>query len=231
VDAGIILGIVLVSGLLSFWQERGANDAVEKLLAIVQVKATVLRDGKSVDIPVEEVVPGDIVLLTAGDVIPGDCLILESNELFADEATLTGETYPVEKQPGILPADTPLAKRSNSLFMGTHVVSGSATAAVVHTAKDTPKAEIVDTLQGLKQLGVSVKMITGDNPLVAASVGEQVGLSGAEIVTAKDLQLSDEALRARVNDVDIFAEIEPNQRLRIAVHGNEPSGMYPSPVQ
>ena len=103
VDAGIILGIVLVSGLLSFWQERGATDAVEKLLAIVQVKATVLRDGKSVDVPVEEVVPGDIVLLTAGDVIPGDCLLLESNELFADEATLTGETYPVEKQPACLP--------------------------------------------------------------------------------------------------------------------------------
>ena len=147
VDAGIILGIVLVSGLLSFWQERGANDAVEKLLAIVQVKATVLRDGKSTDIPVEEVVPGDIVLLTAGDVIPGDCLILESNELFADEATLTGETFPVEKQPGVLPADTPLAKRSNSLFMGTHVVSGSATAVVVHTAKDTEFGQVSERLR------------------------------------------------------------------------------------
>ena len=70
VDAGIILGIVLVSGLLSFWQERGANDAVEKLLTIVQVKATALRDGKSTDIPIEKVVPGDVVLLNAGDVIP-----------------------------------------------------------------------------------------------------------------------------------------------------------------
>ena len=147
VDAGIILGIVLVSGLLSFWQERGANDAVEKLLAIVQVKATVLRDGKSTDIPVEKVVPGDIVLLTAGDVIPGDCLILESNELFADEATLTGETFPVEKQPGVLPADTPLAKRTNSLFMGTHVVSGSATAVVVHTAKDTEFGQVSERLR------------------------------------------------------------------------------------
>ena len=147
VDAGIILGIVLVSGLLSFWQERGATDAVEKLLAIVQVKATVLRDGKSADIPVEEVVPGDVVLLTAGDVIPGDCLLLESNELFADEATLTGETYPVEKQPGTLPADTPLAKRTNSLFMGTHVVSGSATAVVVHTAKDTEFGQVSERLR------------------------------------------------------------------------------------
>ena len=147
VDAGIILGIVLVSGLLSFWQERGATDAVEKLLAIVQVKATVLRDGKSVDIPVEEVVPGDVVLLNGRRRHPGDCLLLESNELFADEATLTGETYPVEKQPGVLPADTPLAKRTNSLFMGTHVVSGSATAVVVHTAKDTEFGQVSERLR------------------------------------------------------------------------------------
>jgi Mg2+-importing ATPase len=147
VDAGIILGIVLVSGLLGFWQERGATDAVQKLLAIVQVKATVLRDGRSVDIPVEDVVPGDIVLLNAGDVIPGDCLILESNELFADEATLTGETYPVEKQSGVLAADTPLAKRTNSLFMGTHVVSGSATAVVVHTARGTEFGQVSERLR------------------------------------------------------------------------------------
>jgi Mg2+-importing ATPase len=147
VDAGIILGIVLVSGLLGFWQERGATDAVEKLLAIVQVKATVLRNGRSEDIPVEEVVPGDVVLLTAGDIIPGDCLILESNELFVDEATLTGETYPVEKQPGTLPTETPLAQRTNSVFMGTHVASGSATVVVVHTAKDTEFGQVSERLR------------------------------------------------------------------------------------
>jgi P-type Mg2+ transporter len=147
VDAGIILGIIVVSGLLGFWQERGATDAVEKLLAIVRVEASVLRDGRSIDIAVEEVVPGDVVLLNAGDVVPGDCFVLESNELFADEATLTGETYPVEKRPGVLAADTPLAKRINSLFMGTHVVSGSATAVVVHTAKDTEFGQVSERLR------------------------------------------------------------------------------------
>jgi Mg2+-importing ATPase len=147
VDAGIILGIVLVSGLLSFWQERGATNAVQKLLAIVQVKATVLRDGQPVDIPVEEIVPGDIVLFNAGDIVPGDCLLLESNGLFVDEATLTGETYPVEKQPGVLPADTALAKRTNALFMGTHVVSGTATAVVVHTAKETEFGKVSEKLR------------------------------------------------------------------------------------
>jgi Mg2+-importing ATPase len=147
VDAGIILGIVAVSGALSFWQERGATNVVRKLLAIVQVNATVLRDGGSVDIPVERVVPGDVVLLTAGDLIPGDGLILESTDLFVDEATLTGETFPAEKQAGVLPADTPLAKRTNCLFMGTHVVSGSAKAVVVHTAKDTEFGQVAEKLR------------------------------------------------------------------------------------
>jgi Mg2+-importing ATPase len=91
-DAAIILFIVLVSGLLGFWQERGAADAVEKLLSIVKIKTTVLRDGNLKDIPLEYVVPGDVVILNAGEAIPADCLILEAKGLFVDEATLTGET-------------------------------------------------------------------------------------------------------------------------------------------
>src|SRR6266542_6066526 len=67
--------IVLVSGLLGFWQEHSATNAVAKLLAIVQIKASVLRDGGPQEIPVEEIVPGDIVILNAGDIVPGDCLV------------------------------------------------------------------------------------------------------------------------------------------------------------
>ena len=107
VDAFIILSIVLVSGLLGFWQERGASNAVEKLLSIVQIKAAVLRDGSSKEIPVEEIVPGDIVILNAGDIVPGDGLVQESKDLFVDEAMLTGETFPVEKMVALLPAETP----------------------------------------------------------------------------------------------------------------------------
>jgi len=84
-----------------------AVDAVEKLLAIVEVKARVLRDGEAKEIPTEKVVPGDAVRLAAGDVVPGDCVILESKDLFIDEATLTGETFPAEKVPGKLPAEPP----------------------------------------------------------------------------------------------------------------------------
>ena len=125
-DALIILAIVLVSGLLGFGQEWGAADAVEKLLALVQIKATVLRNGQSVEVPVEQVVPGDVVLLSAGDVIPGDGRILDEKDLFVAEAALTGETFPVEKAAGTVPPDVPLGRRTNCLFLGSSVVSGTA---------------------------------------------------------------------------------------------------------
>ncbi|MGC8880242.1 MAG: magnesium-translocating P-type ATPase, partial [Anaerolineae bacterium] len=147
VDALIILAIVLVSGLLGFWQERGAANAVARLLAIVQTMATVLRDGAPKEIPVEEVVPGDVVILNAGDIIPGDCLVLESKDLFVDEAMLTGETFPVEKTPAVLAEKTPLGQRINALWMGTHVVSGSAKALVVYTGKETEFGKVSERLK------------------------------------------------------------------------------------
>jgi Mg2+-importing ATPase len=79
-DALIILSIIFISAFLGFWQERGATHAVEKLLTIVKTKVTVLRDQSKADVPVEEIVPGDIVLLSAGGSIPGDCYILESKK-------------------------------------------------------------------------------------------------------------------------------------------------------
>lgn len=146
-DSLIILSIVLVSGFLGFWQEKKADDAVKKLLTMVQIKATVLRNWSAKEIPVEEIVPGDVLILNAGDLIPGDCLIIESKDLFADEATLTGETYPVEKFPGILTEETSLNQRTNALFTGTHVVSGSARALVVRTGIETEFGKISEKLK------------------------------------------------------------------------------------
>lgn len=125
-DAVIILVIVIVSGLLGFWQEHRAATAVASLCAVVETKVRVLRAG------VEVLVPGDLVLLSAGAIIPADCRLLEARDLFVSEATLTGETYPGEKTPGALSANTALARRSNAVFMGTHVVSGSGKACVIH---------------------------------------------------------------------------------------------------
>jgi len=147
IDTVIILGIVLISGLLGFWQERGATDAVAKLLALVQVKATVLRDGQSQEISNEDVVPGDIVVLAAGNSIPGDCLILESKDLSVNEAALTGETYPADKFSGVLPAESGLSQRTNTLYMGTSVISGTAKAIVIQTGKQTEFGKVSERLK------------------------------------------------------------------------------------
>jgi len=147
VNALIILSIILVSGLLGFWQEHSASNAVQKLIAITQIKAMVIRDGNPKEIPVEEVVPGDIVILNAGDIVPGDCLVQNAKDLFVDEATLTGETYPVEKAMLVLPAETPLAQRTNALWMGTHINSGSAEAIVIRTGKETEFGKVSERLK------------------------------------------------------------------------------------
>ncbi|MFN0119868.1 MAG: magnesium-translocating P-type ATPase [Blastocatellia bacterium] len=146
-DAAIIIGIVLLSGLLGFWQEYRAATAVEKLLSIVRVTATVPRDNVAAEIHVEEVVPGDVVLLSAGNVVPGDCLLLTAKDLYVDEAALTGESFPAEKRPGAVAAETPLAGRANALWMGTHVISGQARAVIVRTGAATEFGRISERLR------------------------------------------------------------------------------------
>ncbi|HEY5520983.1 MAG TPA: magnesium-translocating P-type ATPase [Candidatus Limnocylindrales bacterium] len=136
-DTVIILAIIGLSGLLGFWQERGAARSVEALLAVVEVKADVIRAGATASVSLEGVVPGDVAVLNAGDLIPGDCLVLESTSLLVDEAVLTGETYPVEKKSGQIAASAPVSDRTNALFLGTHIVSGSGRALVVATGLQT----------------------------------------------------------------------------------------------
>ena len=116
------------------------------LLARVAVSVEVRRDGQIVTIPIEHVVPGDVVVLNAGDVIPGDGRVLEAGNLLVDEATLTGESYPVEKAPAELPADAPLNRRTNAVFMGSHVVSGSGTAVIVRTGAATEFGRVAGAL-------------------------------------------------------------------------------------
>ena len=136
-DGAIILAIVGVSGMLGFWQEYNAANIVSALLSKVELQATVVRDGKEAQVSITAVVPGDVVRVSAGSSIPADCRVIDSRDLFVDEATLTGESYPVEKSDVQLPPATSLGQRSNSLFMGTHAVSGTARAVVVRTGPDT----------------------------------------------------------------------------------------------
>ncbi|PWK79227.1 Mg2+-importing ATPase [Mucilaginibacter oryzae] len=169
-DTLIIIGIVLISSVLGFWQEKGAAGAVNELLKIVQLHCTVLRDGTKAELEVTKVVPGDIICLSAGDIVPADCLLIESESLFVDEAAFTGETYPVEKNTGVVPASTSLAKRSNCLFMGSSIVSGIGKALVTQTGKNTEfgkisndlllKAPETDFEKGIRKFGYLLMEIT-----------------------------------------------------------------------
>ncbi len=143
----IISVIVLLSVTLDFVQEYRANAAAEKLRQSVSVRAMVIRDGKQLDIPVSQVVPGDLVLLAAGDLIPADGRVLEAHDFFVKQALLTGESYPVEKRPAALPdTATDMQEASNAVFMGTSVISGSARMLVVQTGTATAIGEIADSV-------------------------------------------------------------------------------------
>jgi len=141
-EAAIILVIVLGSTLLGFAQEYRADTAVAALRKRLALTVRVLRGGVEHVVPTAAVVPGDVILLSAGNLVPGDGLVLEARDFLLTEASLTGESFPVEKQPGVLPQDTPLARRTNSVFLGTSVRSGNARVLVVHTGRDTAFGEV-----------------------------------------------------------------------------------------
>ncbi|MBC7264859.1 MAG: magnesium-translocating P-type ATPase [Chloroflexi bacterium] len=147
VDATIVLAIVVGSAALGFIQEYGASAAMEKLRARVAIKSTVLRDGQPQVIPAEEVVPGDVVLLSAGSLVPADGVVLEARDFFVNQAVLTGETFPVEKKPGLVEARASLAERTNCVFMGTNVRSGSARVLIVQTGTATAYGQIAERLE------------------------------------------------------------------------------------
>ncbi|MBI3590038.1 MAG: magnesium-translocating P-type ATPase [Candidatus Melainabacteria bacterium] len=162
-DSLIILIIIFFSGVLSFFQEYSASNAVDKLLSMVKIKVDVIRDKNTIKIDSDKVVPGDIILLSAGSLIPADCLLIETKDFFVNETAFTGETYPVEKNIGLTPNDIPISKRTNSIFMGTSVISGTAKAIVVKIGKDTEFGKISEELgqgaaetefeHGIKQFG------------------------------------------------------------------------------
>ena len=168
-DVFIILFIVLSTGLLSFFQERNAGRVVEKLQSMIALKSNVLRANRVLEVLSTQIVRGDILLFKAGDIIPADCLLLEANELHVNEASLTGESYPVRKQIGSLPVATDLAHRFNCLWEGTNVVSGTAKAIVVHTGDQTIFGTIVDGAanhvetsfeKGIREFGYFLMKIT-----------------------------------------------------------------------
>lgn len=148
VTSFVIIGaVVVMSVTLDFIQEHRADRAAERLRRSVAVRVQALRDGKTVEIPIASLVPGDVALLAAGDLVPGDGRVLKSRDFFINQSLLTGEPYPVEKVPGDLSeADRDVADATNAVFMGTSVVSGTATALICRTGQSTALGEIADTL-------------------------------------------------------------------------------------
>lgn len=165
----IIFLIVFISSILGYWQEKGASDAVKTLLKMVKTTCIVRRQ-QDIEVAVDALVRGDMVVLSAGSVIPADCYILQSNELFVDEAAFTGETFPVQKSPDIKEASARLSERTNAVFMGSHVVSGKGLGLVMHTGRDTEFGKISASLarktpetdfeRGIRQFGYLLMSIT-----------------------------------------------------------------------
>ncbi|HWQ04856.1 MAG TPA: magnesium-translocating P-type ATPase [Longilinea sp.] len=147
VDASIVLAIILGSTILGFVQEYTASNAVEKLRSQVTLKSNLLRGGHPQMLPSEQVVPGDVVMLSAGSLIPADGLVLEANDFYVNQAVLTGETFPVEKKPATIPENASLSQRINCVFRGTSVSSGTAQVLVVQTGKATVFGQVAEKLK------------------------------------------------------------------------------------
>ena len=147
-DVFIILIVVLINAVLGVYQESKAEKAIEALQEMTAATSKILRDGKMVMLRSEELVPGDVVILEAGDAVPADCRILESASLKAEEAALTGESVPVEKEVEAIQSEgeVPLGDRRCMLYMGSTVVYGRGRAVVCSTGMNTEMGKIADAL-------------------------------------------------------------------------------------
>lgn len=158
IDAGVILAAVFVNVAVGYIQERKAEAALQELRKFVQYSTRVVRGGAEHVSKVEELVPGDIVRVTAGDRVPADCLLLQASELEVNEAMLTGESLPVEKSVGKLEVDTVLAERSNMVYLGTAVVRGTGLALVVATGPLTELGMLASLIQGMEDEPTPLKV-------------------------------------------------------------------------
>jgi magnesium-transporting ATPase (P-type) len=161
-DMGVILAVVVANAIIGFIQEGKAEAAMEAIRGILAPRASVLRDGKRYNIPADQLVPGDIVLLEAGDKVPADLRLLQTHALSTQEAILTGESVAVEKDSEALICGEALGDRMNMAFAGTFVSAGQGRGVVVGTGVDTELGRIVRLLEGVQEV---------TTPLVAQMAG------------------------------------------------------------
>jgi len=170
-NAAIIFSIVIISVALEFYQEFRAEKAAEMLKEKVTITATVLRNGVKQEVKLSEIVPGDMIYLSAGDIAPADARVISAKDLFIDQSALTGESFPVEKTAEPLKTKiTTITEWDNCLFMGTSVVSGTASAVAIKTGNFTEYGKIAKSLvaripetefeRGLKRFGFLMMEVT-----------------------------------------------------------------------
>ena len=167
-DGMVVLAVVVVNSIIGFFQEFKAGKAIEALSNMVPDNAAVIRDGNIITIPVSEIVPGDIVQVSAGDSIPADMRIIQQKNLQVEEAALTGESVPSQKTSEAVNPEAVIGDRKCMVYSGTLVVSGTATAVVVNTGMETELGKISDMLNEtvdletplIKKLGVLGKYLT-----------------------------------------------------------------------
>lgn len=145
-DSVIIIAIVILNAVMGVFQESRAEKAVEELKKMSAPKARVIRSGKIKEIPSEEIVPGDILILEAGDMVSADARIIESNGLMTDESALTGESHPVSKNTDNYAENTPVADRLNMVYSSSYVTGGRGKAAVTATGMSTEVGKIASMI-------------------------------------------------------------------------------------
>ena len=168
-DAILIFVIVILNAIFGFVQEYKAERSIEALTKMSAPRATVIRDGSEKEVPSEEVVPGDILVLREGDKVAADARLLETYSLYADESSLTGESVPSAKQPGTLKEKMPLADQANMVFMNTAIARGKGMAVVVQTGLKTEVGKIA------RQISEAPEKVT-QFQLEIADVGKKISL-------------------------------------------------------
>ncbi|WP_374344214.1 cation-transporting P-type ATPase [Azonexus sp.] len=176
VDTGVILGVVVINALIGFVQEGKAEKSLDAIRRMLSLRASVLRDGRRTEIPAEELVPGDIVLIASGDKVPADLRLLDTRNLRIEEAALTGESDAVDKSPEPVLRDAPIGDRRSMAYAGTLVVFGQGRGVVAATGDATEigcigrmlaEVETVDTPL-LKQMAIFGRWLTAGILLLAA---------------------------------------------------------------
>ena len=189
-DVVIILAVVLINAILGVFQESKAEKAIEALQEMSKAQSKVLRDGKMIFVPSEDLVVGDVIILEAGDAVPADARMLECASLKIEEAALTGESVPVDKKDGVLTAgesgDVALGDRKNMVFMGSTVVYGRGKAVVTATGMDTEMGKIADALAQAEEgkTPLQIKLAGLSKILTYLVIGICVIIFGVQMVRA-----------------------------------------------